>query len=40
MRTVIRNANVFDGTGAPLHPATVLIDGERIAAILSPSDEF
>ena len=31
--TLIRNAHVFDGTGAPAAPADVLIQGDRIVAI-------
>lgn len=32
----IRNARLFDGTGAPAREATVVIVGNRIAAILAP----
>lgn len=34
MRIVIRNANVFDGTGEPSRPASVVVDGERIRALV------
>ena len=40
MRTVIRHANVFDGTGEPSWPATVIVDGERIQAVLPAGDQF
>lgn len=32
-RILFKNVCVFDGSGAPLYPASVLIDGSRIAAI-------
>jgi len=32
-RTLIRNAQVFDATGAPPYPADVLIEGNRIRAV-------
>lgn len=31
--TIIRDAQVFDGTGAPTRPAEVLVVGDRIAAV-------
>lgn len=34
MRTVIRNANVFDGTGDAVRPATVIVDKDRIQAVV------
>jgi len=33
---VLRGGRVFDGTGAPARPATVVITGNRIAAVLPP----
>lgn len=33
---VIRNGRVFDGTGAPARPATVVIERNRISAVLGP----
>ena len=38
MRTVIRNANVFDGSGAPLRAATVVIERDRIAQVIAAGD--
>jgi N-acyl-D-amino-acid deacylase len=35
MRTLIRSATVVDGTEAPRYRADVLVDGDRIAAILT-----
>lgn len=35
MRYVIRNVRVFDGTGSAPQPGTVIVDGERIAAVRS-----
>lgn len=32
-RTVLKNARIFDGTGAPAFPGTVLIEGDRIAQV-------
>jgi imidazolonepropionase-like amidohydrolase len=37
VRTIIANARLFDGTGTPPTPATVLIEEDRIAAVL-PAD--
>lgn len=37
MRQLIRNVRIFDGTGSDPVPGAVLIDGDRIAAIL-PAD--
>jgi N-acyl-D-aspartate/D-glutamate deacylase len=34
--TVLRGGTVIDGTGAPARPADVLIEGDRIAAVLEP----
>lgn len=34
MSILIRNVAIFDGTGKPAFPGSVLIEGERIAAIL------
>ncbi|MEC3911836.1 amidohydrolase family protein [Sphingobium sp. CR2-8] len=34
MRQLIRNVRIFDGTGSDLFPGAVLIDGDRIAAVL------
>lgn len=31
--TLIRNVSIFDGSGAPLYPGEVLIEGERIKAV-------
>lgn len=33
MRTLIRNARIFDGSGEPLRLGSVLVEGERIAAV-------
>lgn len=33
---VIRNARLFDGTGAPARAATVVVTGNRIASVLAP----
>jgi len=33
MRTLIRNAQIFDGTGSPARTGAVLIDGNTIAAV-------
>lgn len=33
MRTLIRNARIFDGSGAPLQAGAVLIEGDRIASV-------
>ena len=33
MRILIQNVSLFDGSGAPLRPASILVEGERIAAI-------
>ena len=38
MRHIIRNAMVFDGTGSPSVAATVVVDGDRIAAVVAPGD--
>ena len=38
MRTLIRNIRIFDGTGSAPFPGAVLVDGERIAAVM-PSDQ-
>ena len=34
MRVLIRNVTIFDGTGAPSVPGAVLVEGDRIAAVL------
>ncbi|MBT0670061.1 amidohydrolase family protein [Novosphingobium profundi] len=34
MRTVIRDCFIFDGTGAPAQRGSVLVEGERIAAVV------
>lgn len=33
MRTLIRNAQIFDGSGAPSRLGSVLVEGDRIAAV-------
>ena len=33
VRILIQNVSLFDGSGAPLRPASILVEGERIAAI-------
>jgi imidazolonepropionase-like amidohydrolase len=33
MRTIIRDVQLFDGSGAPLRPASVVVEGDRIAAV-------
>lgn len=33
MRTLIRDANIFDGSGAPSRLGSVLVDGDRIASV-------
>ncbi|MBC2668829.1 amidohydrolase family protein [Novosphingobium piscinae] len=38
MRRVIRNAMIFDGTGAPLRAGAVLVEGHRIARVAYGSD--
>ena len=40
MRTVIRNANMFDGTGARLRVASVVIEGDRIVEVIDDEGEF
>ncbi len=37
-KIVLVGGRVFDGTGAPARPATVVIQGKRISAILAPGD--
>ena len=34
MRQIIRNIAIFDGTGSPLRPGTVVVQGDVIAAVL------
>jgi imidazolonepropionase-like amidohydrolase len=34
MRHIIRNVRIFDGTGSDPQPGTVVVDGERIGAVL------
>src|SRR6476660_8890579 len=36
MTTILRGASVVDGTGAPARAADVVVDGDRIAAVLAP----
>jgi imidazolonepropionase-like amidohydrolase len=36
--TVLRGGRVFDGTGAPARPATLVLDGNLIRSVLAPSD--
>lgn len=36
MRIVLRGGTLFDGTGAPARPATVIISHQRIEAVLEP----
>lgn len=38
MRQLIRNAHIFDGTGSALRPGAVVIEGDRIAAVLDDAD--
>ena len=38
MRLLIDDARVWDGTGAAPFPGKVLIDGERIAAVVPQSE--
>jgi len=38
MTILIRDAAIFDGTGAPSFTGSVLVEGDRIAAILTGSD--
>ena len=38
MRTIIRDAMIFDGTGSPPSPGTVIVEDDRIAAICRPED--
>src|SRR5215510_11793655 len=40
MRLLIDGARVWDGTGAPPFPGKVLVDGERIAAVVPQSESF
>lgn len=35
MRTLIRNISIFDGSGVPPIPGAVMIEGDRIAAVLT-----
>lgn len=39
MRTLIRNIQIFDGSGSAPFPGAVLVEGDRIAAVLQPSDD-
>ena len=34
MRHIIRNVGIFDGTGSDRRPGTVVVEGDRIAAVL------
>jgi N-acyl-D-aspartate/D-glutamate deacylase len=38
MSTLLRNASLVDGTGAPARPADVVVDGDRIAAVQGPGE--
>lgn len=38
MRTLIRNASIFDGTGTPLQVGSVLVEGDRIARVAFGND--
>ena len=40
MQHVIRNVQLFDGTGEPRFPATVIVSGDRIAAVLREGEDF
>lgn len=40
MRQLIRNISIFDGTGSAPAPGAVLIDGDRIAAVLGEGDDI
>ncbi|MEQ8514251.1 MAG: amidohydrolase family protein, partial [Chromatocurvus sp.] len=35
---VLQGGRVFDGTGAPARPATIVVEGKTIAAILAPGE--
>lgn len=39
MRQIIRNVRVFDGTGTGLRPGTVVVEGERISAVIGPDTD-
>ncbi|QAY78106.1 amidohydrolase family protein [Sphingosinicella sp. BN140058] len=38
MRTIIKNAGLFDGSGSPVRPATVVVRGERIERIIEAGE--
>jgi imidazolonepropionase-like amidohydrolase len=38
MRQIIRNVAIFDGTGQALRQGSVIVEGERIAAVLRPDE--
>lgn len=40
MRRLVHDVRIFDGSGAPSAPGSVLVDGDRIAAVLSPNADL
>ena len=39
-RYLIDGANIFDGTGTPLYPGKVLVEGNRITAVAGPGEHL